>query len=83
VGPGPQHSSAARVGRAADAHKLPNLVLTHFSARYGDLGGTSSPSLADIEAEARACYPGSLFLARDQAVFTLDAQGQLLPTAPA
>ena len=34
VGPWPQHSSAQQVARFAQATKLPNLVLTHFSSRY-------------------------------------------------
>ncbi len=76
VGPGPQHSSAARVARAAAEHAVPNLVLTHFSARYGDRDA-ASPSVRDLEAEALAHYRGRLFMAQDQAAFVLDGQGQL------
>ena len=76
AGPLPQHASAERVARAATLAGLPNLVLTHFSARFAD-DTTRSPSIADIEAEARAAYAGRLFLARDFDVFTLDADGVL------
>jgi ribonuclease Z len=75
IGPGPQHSSARMVARFARAATIPNLVLTHFSARYQD-GGTGLP-LAGVEAEARAGYAGNLFLASDLARFALDTHGQL------
>lgn len=82
VGPGPQHSSAARVARAATAQALPNLVLTHFSARYADTAAKAgSPSVADLEAEARAHYVGRLFMASDHTVLVLDGQGRLSPLA--
>ncbi|MES2888504.1 MAG: MBL fold metallo-hydrolase [Pseudomonadota bacterium] len=76
VGLAPQHSSAEQIARAAAMQQVPNLVLTHFSARYGD-DSRRSPSLADVEAEARAHYPGRLFLARDLAVYELDGEGVL------
>ncbi|QYF93443.1 ribonuclease Z [Massilia sp. PAMC28688] len=72
VGPGPTHSSVQRVAEFATRAGLPNLVLTHFSARYDSEAG-----MAELEAEARAHYPGNLFLAHDFATCTLDAQGQL------
>jgi ribonuclease Z len=73
VGPGPMHSSALRVARMAAAAGLPNLVLTHFSPRYQD--GDGPLSLAALEAEARAAYPGNLFLARDFERYVLDRDG--------
>lgn len=76
AGPQPQHSSAARVAQAATAAQLPNLVLTHFSARFTD-DTTRSPSIADIDAEARTGYAGRLFMARDFDVFVLDSDGVL------
>ena len=60
VGPHRMHSSAGRVARFAAAAALPNLILTHFSPRYGDGEG-----LAALEREARSAYRGNLFLARD------------------
>jgi ribonuclease Z len=75
VGPGPQHSSARMTGLAAARAAVPNLVLTHFSPRYQE--GAGSPSMRDIEEEAREVYPGRLFLARDFDRYQLDRQGQL------
>jgi ribonuclease Z len=80
VGPGPQHSSARMTGLAAAQAGVPNLVLTHFSPRYQE--GEGSPSMRDIEDEARAVYPGRLFLARDFDRYRLDRQGQLIRLDP-
>lgn len=70
VGPGPTHSSAQRVAQFATAAGLPNLILTHFSARYDSRAG-----MAELEAEARLHYAGQLFLAEDLASYELDGQG--------
>jgi ribonuclease Z len=75
VGPGPQHSSARMTAAAAAAAGVPNLVLTHFSPRYQE--GAGSPSIGEIEAEARAAYGGQLFLARDFDRYQLDRDGRL------
>jgi ribonuclease Z len=79
VGPGPQHSSARRTALAAAKAGVPNLVLTHFSPRYQE--GAGSPSMADIEREAREVYAGQLFLARDFDRYLLDREGRLGRTA--
>jgi ribonuclease Z len=79
VGPGPQHSSARMTALAAAKAGVPNLVLTHFSPRYQE--GEGSPSMADIEREARKVYAGQLFLARDFDRYLLDRQGRLGRTA--
>lgn len=71
VGPWPQHSSAARVARFADAAGLPNLILTHFSSRYQSAPGTQ-PHIGELEAEARASYRGNLFMARDLESYRLE-----------
>lgn len=78
VGPGPTHSSVQRVAQFASDAGLPNLVLTHFSARYDNREG-----MDELEAEGRAHYGGRLFLARDFATYELDAAGVLreLPAA--
>lgn len=68
VGPGPMHSSVQRVAQFAAGVGLPNLILTHFSARYDHPAG-----MAELEAEARQHYAGQLFLAQDLASYTLDA----------
>lgn len=71
---GYQHSSAASVASFAKAAGVPHLVLTHFSPRYqADL--RQSPSIADIQSEAAACYGGELFLAEDFARFRLSPNG--------
>ena len=75
VGPGPQHSSARRTALAASEAGVPNLVLTHFSPRYQE--GEGSPSIRDVENEAREVYKGQLFLARDFDRYQLARDGQL------
>lgn len=75
-----QHSSAASVAAFATAAALPNLVLTHFSARYQSNPGLS-PSIADIQAEAAAGYSGQLFLAEDFARFRLERSGRFTRVA--
>jgi ribonuclease Z len=70
VGPGPTHSSVQRVAQFATACGLPNLILTHFSARYDNREG-----MAELEAEAQAHYAGQLHLARDLASYALGADG--------
>ncbi|WP_194714112.1 MBL fold metallo-hydrolase [Noviherbaspirillum soli] len=79
VGPGPQHSSAGAVARFAGEAGIRNLVLTHFSPRYQeqDTARNGAPTLADLEAEARAGYQGRLFLASDLDRYALDRQGDL------
>src|SRR5450830_549444 len=72
VGPGPTHSSVQRVAQFAESVRLPNLILTHFSARYHNADG-----MAELEAEARLHYSGELFLARDFDSYELDAAGVL------
>lgn len=73
-----RHCSAARVAGFAESVKLPNLVLTHFSARY-QADTSKSPSIADVEAEAAAHYHGGLFLAHDFARYRLAKSGAFGP----
>jgi ribonuclease Z len=75
VGPGPQHSSARMTASAAAAAGVPNLVLTHFSPRYQE--GEGTPSIQELENEAREVYEGQLFLARDFDRYELDREGKL------
>lgn len=70
VGPGPTHSSVQRVAQFATECGLPNLILTHFSARYDNREG-----MAELEAEARQHYAGQLFLADDLTSYELDTDG--------
>lgn len=72
VGPGPMHSSAQGVAHFAQSVGLPNLVLTHFSARYHNAEGEAA-----LLAEARAHYSGACWLAQDGAAFELDKNGHL------
>ena len=76
VGTKPQHSSAKRVAEFAQQKQIKNLVLTHFSARYG-YGENKSPSINDIKDEAIKYYNGNLLLANDFDVYHLDKQGLL------
>ncbi|MGZ8288706.1 MAG: ribonuclease Z [Telluria sp.] len=68
VGPGPTHSSVQQVAQFAAGRGLPNLILTHFSARYDTKAG-----MAELEAEARQHYEGQLYLARDFDSYELGA----------
>lgn len=70
------HSSAASVAAFAQSAALPNLVLTHFSARYQS-DPAQSPSITDIQSEAASHYSGQLFLAQDFARLRLSRSGQL------
>jgi len=76
VGGHVQHSSAAAVAGFAASAGLPNLVLTHFSARY-QADSEKSPCIIEIQTEAEAHYQGNLFLAEDFARFRLDKAGVL------
>lgn len=70
------HSTAAQVAAFAQNAGVPNLVLTHFSARY-----QSRPirglSIEDIRSEALEHYDGELFLAEDFMQLHLDKHGCL------
>lgn len=74
------HSTAAAIARFAAASGVPNLVLTHFSARY-QANPQRSPSIEDIRAEAQAHYSGQLILARDLQRYHLGRDGRLEPVA--
>jgi len=76
VGPGPQHSSAARVAKFAQSQQVPNLVLTHFSARYHSNNGVES--ICELEQEAKLHYSRQLFLANDFDHFQLCKDGRLI-----
>ena len=76
VGSAPQHSSAKMVAEFAQSATLPNLLLTHFSARY------ESESIEQIRAEAEQYFEGELFLAADLECYFLDRQGVLSVTFP-
>jgi ribonuclease Z len=75
VGPGPTHSSVQRVAQFATERGLPNLILTHFSARYDNPEG-----MAELEAEARQHYAGQLHLAQDFGTYELGADGVVRKT---
>jgi ribonuclease Z len=65
VGDIPMHSSAKRVAEFAEKYQVPNLILTHFSARY-------SNDIAPIEDEAQQYYHGRLMIADDFNTFRLE-----------
>jgi ribonuclease Z len=72
VGPGPMHSSAQGVAQFAQSVALPNLVLTHLSARYHNAEGEAA-----VLAEAKKYFTGNTWLAQDGDVFELMRDGQL------
>lgn len=67
----PMHSSAGQVARFAQQVQLPNLILTHFSARYQsyDDPTATTPNMADIRLEVEQYYQGNCWLAEDFAQF--------------
>ncbi|MBN2694948.1 ribonuclease Z [bacterium] len=75
------HSSALKVAQFAEANGLKNLILTHFSPRYRD-DSESTPSIKDIEDEAKASYNGTLSLAKDFNIYTLNRDEQLSCVEP-
>ena len=75
------HSTAAQVAMFAQQAELPNLVLTHFSARY-QAGQKRGHSIDDVRQEAAEHYQGQLFLARDFLRMTLSKDGVLSPVEP-
>lgn len=75
------HSTAAQVATFAQSIGLPNLVLTHFSARYQN-APSRGLSMADIRAEAASCYGGTLLLAEDFLRVRLEKDGTLSPSGP-
>jgi len=76
VGPEPQHSSAKRVSEFTQEMGIKNLVLTHFSARFGP-DSSNSPSIADVKNEALKYYSSNLFLANDFDVYWLNKDRNL------
>jgi ribonuclease Z len=72
VGSSAGHSSAASVAQFAELIQLPNLILTHFSARYHH---SLNAKLDDVRNEAKQFYRGNLFFADDFSVYELAANG--------
>jgi len=71
------HSTAAAVAQFAEAAGVPNLVLTHFSARYqGD--PNRSPCIDDVRVEAETRYSGQLVLAQDLQRYRVGRDGVLV-----
>ncbi|MBV7434998.1 ribonuclease Z [Cardiobacteriaceae bacterium TAE3-ERU3] len=78
----PKHSTAAQVAAFAQKIQLPNLILTHFSARYQlfeDIAHKTA-NMAHIRAEAEAQYHGNLWLAEDFAQFEISHDGEVKRT---
>ena len=71
------HSTALRVGQAAERHGVENLVLTHFSPRYGPSGSGKS-SVDELRAEAAGAFSGTLHLADDFDTYTLSLDAEFL-----
>ncbi|SDY73691.1 ribonuclease Z [Variovorax sp. YR634] len=75
VGPGPMHSSARLLAEFAQIVEVPNLILTHFSARHQNEEGMTA-----LMAETQAHYSGNAFLANDLDVYELDSAGKVTVT---
>ncbi|OHV08755.1 ribonuclease Z [Kushneria phosphatilytica] len=74
------HCSAARIAAFAEAEGVPNLLLTHFSPRYGR-DRRAQNSMAELEREARDRYTGCLALAEDLQPYVLSREGELIIAA--
>ncbi len=72
------HSYAALVAQFAEDIGLPNLVLTHFSARFQSRSSDECNSINVLWDEAKAVYSKQLFLAEDFQSYKLDKQGKLI-----
>ncbi len=81
AGPGPQHSSAKKVATFAAEYGIPNLVLTHFSARFQATSSRAN-SINDVKIEAESMYDGNLHLANDFDTFSLTSVGNLVKNEP-
>ncbi|WP_026259320.1 MBL fold metallo-hydrolase [Uliginosibacterium gangwonense] len=81
VGPEPQHCSAQHIAQFAQETQVPNLILTHFSARYAN-ALTGPDSIEELREEAARHYTGRLFLAQDYARYMLDKTGLLTEALP-
>ena len=72
------HSTARDVAIVAQKSGIPNLILTHFSARFSlEYSRARKYSIDDVLQEALAEYSGNCFLAKDLETYLLNAQGEL------
>lgn len=69
----PMHSSARQVAEFAEAVKLPNLILTHFSGRFQPFENVddTTPNMGHIRVEIEQFYQGQCWLANDFDDFTV------------
>ena len=74
VGAFPMHSSAKQTAEFAYQAAIPNLVLTHFSARYNN-----AEALEPLLSEAKRHYHGHVHLAEDFAQYRLLPTGEFQP----
>lgn len=65
------HTSAAAIAAFAERVELPQLMLTHFSARYG-VTRRQGHSIEELRQEAQSYFSGGLRLARDLDHYRLD-----------
>lgn len=76
----PMHSSAQLVGKFAQDIGLPNLILTHFSARYQgfDNPDSTTPNMGHIRLDTESVYHGNLWLAADFAQYRVDGAAEVV-----
>jgi ribonuclease Z len=72
------HSTACDVAKVVHKAGVPNLILTHFSARFSlEYSRTKKYFIDELLQEAKAEYSGNCFLASDFDTYHLSAEGEL------
>ena len=70
------HTTAKEVALFAEKFCIKNLLLHHFSPRFSLIAG-NSPSISELEEEAKGNYSGRVFLARDFLEYSLSKSSVL------
>ncbi len=75
----PMHTTAQAIASFAELGNLPNLILTHFSARYQPFENPNAKraNMADIRLEVERHYHGNAWLAKDFSRFRVTENGQV------
>ena len=68
------HTTAKKLGEAAQKHHVKNLIATHISARYSQGSPFNTQTICD---EIKSSYTGECFIANDFDVFYLSRDGVL------
>ena len=68
------HTTAKKLGKAAQKHHVKNLIATHISARYSQGSSYNTQMICD---EIKSSYKGNCFVANDFDIFYLFRNGVL------